>query len=67
MRILLDTNIIVHREASKVYNQDIGLLFNWFDKVILKSVYIRYRLMRFQTYKDVDVVNTMKVKIEKTA
>ena len=32
MRILLDTNIIIHREASKVRNADIGKLFNWFDK-----------------------------------
>lgn len=33
MRILLDTNIIIHREASKVINQDIGVLFNWLDKL----------------------------------
>ncbi|MBC7937634.1 MAG: hypothetical protein H7Y86_19975 [Rhizobacter sp.] len=33
MRVLLDTNIIIHREASKVMNQDIGILFNWLDKL----------------------------------
>lgn len=33
MRILLDTNIIIHREASKVINQDIGVLFNWLDRL----------------------------------
>lgn len=33
MRILLDTNIIIHREASKVINQDIGILFYWLDKL----------------------------------
>lgn len=33
MRVLLDTNIIIHREASKVINQDIGILFNWLDKL----------------------------------
>lgn len=33
MRALLDTNIIIHREASKVVNQDIGILFKWLDKV----------------------------------
>ncbi len=33
MKILLDTNIIIHREASKVINQDIGILFNWIDKL----------------------------------
>ncbi len=33
MRALLDTNIIIHREASKVVNQDIGILFKWLDMV----------------------------------
>ena len=33
MKVLLDTNIIIHREASKIYNLDIGQLFNWLDKL----------------------------------
>ncbi len=33
MKILLDTNIIIHREASRILNQDIGILFNWLDKL----------------------------------
>jgi predicted nucleic acid-binding protein len=33
MRVLLDTNIIIHREASKIVNNDIGILFNWLDKL----------------------------------
>jgi len=32
-KALLDTNIIIHREAGKVVNQDIGILFKWLDKV----------------------------------
>ena len=32
MNVLLDTNIIIHREASKIINQDIGTLFHWLDK-----------------------------------
>lgn len=32
MRALLDTNIIIHREASKTVNQDIGTLFKWLEK-----------------------------------
>ena len=32
MKVLLDTNIIIHREASKVVNQDVGTLFKWLDK-----------------------------------
>jgi predicted nucleic acid-binding protein len=64
MRILLDTNIIVHREASKVYNQDIGLLFNWLDKMHFEKCVHPLSIDEISTYKDVDVVNTMKVKIE---
>jgi len=33
MRVLLDTNIIIHREAAKIVVQDIGSLFNWLDKL----------------------------------
>ena len=33
MKALLDTNIIIHREANKLVNQDIGILFKWLDKV----------------------------------
>jgi predicted nucleic acid-binding protein len=33
MRVLLDTNIIIHREATRITNQDIGVLFNWLDKL----------------------------------
>jgi predicted nucleic acid-binding protein len=64
MRILLDTNIIVHREASKVYNQDIGLLFNWLDKMHFEKCVHPLSIDEISTYRDEDVVNTMKVKIE---
>jgi predicted nucleic acid-binding protein len=33
MRALLDTNILIHREAPVVVEQDIGLLFNWLDRL----------------------------------
>ncbi|MCW3168479.1 hypothetical protein OMO38_08060 [Chryseobacterium sp. 09-1422] len=63
MRILLDTNIIVHREASKIYNQDIGLLFNWLDKMHFEKCVHPVSVDEISTYQDADVVNTMKVKI----
>lgn len=31
-RALLDTNIIIHREANKVISQDIGILYRYLDK-----------------------------------
>ena len=33
MRALLDTNILIHREASVVVRQEIGLLFKWLDQL----------------------------------
>ncbi|KAB2859360.1 MAG: hypothetical protein F9K09_02390 [Flavobacteriales bacterium] len=32
MKALLDTNIIIHREAGRVVKQDIGILFRWLDR-----------------------------------
>jgi predicted nucleic acid-binding protein/L-amino acid N-acyltransferase YncA len=32
MKALLDTNIIIHREAGRIVVQDIGILFKWLDK-----------------------------------
>ncbi|WP_288243938.1 PIN domain-containing protein [uncultured Chryseobacterium sp.] len=64
MRILLDTNIIVHREASKVHNKDIGLLFNWLDKLHYEKCIHPITIEEIKTYKDSDVVDTMKIKLE---
>lgn len=33
IRALLDTNILIHREAAVIVRQDIGLVFNWLDKL----------------------------------
>lgn len=37
MRILLDTNIVIHREADTVVNSSIGLLFRWLDKLKIEK------------------------------
>lgn len=64
MRVLLDTNIIIHREASKIYNQDIGILFNWLDKLKIEKCIHPLTLEEIKSYKDDDVVSTMTIKIE---
>ena len=63
MKILLDTNIIIHREASKVVNTDIGILFNWLDK-LKHSKYI-HPLTIEELNRNIDpkTVETMKIKI----
>ncbi len=64
MRILLDTNIIIHREASKIYNQDIGLLFNWIDKLHYEKCVHPLTIEEIGSYQDEEVVKTMRVKID---
>lgn len=63
MRILLDTNIIIHREASKTYNQDIGLLFNWLDKLHYDKCIHPLTIDEIRTYQDEEVVKSMHIKI----
>jgi hypothetical protein len=63
MRILLDTNIVIHREANRVINNDIGLLFQWFDKVNAKKIIHPLTIEEISNHKDPNIVATMKVKI----
>ncbi len=64
MRVLLDTNIIIHREASKVYNEDIGLLFKWLDKTKSEKIVHPLTIEELSGHKDESVVKTMKIKID---
>jgi len=64
MRILIDTNIIIHREASRVQNKDIGLLFNWLDRLKYEKCVHPLSIEEISTYQDKEVVETMKVKID---
>lgn len=63
MRILLDTNIIIHREASKVVNANIGSLFNWLDKLKYEKCVHPMSIREISTHVNPEVVNTMKIKI----
>lgn len=63
MRILIDTNIIIHREANRVYNGDIGLLFNWLDRLRYDKCVHPLTLEEISGYQDENVVKTMKIKI----
>lgn len=45
MKALLDTNIIIHRENTKVTNQSIGLLYYWLDKLHYEKMIHPYSVM----------------------
>lgn len=63
MKILLDTNIIIHREASKAINQDIGILFNWIDKLKYSKYIHPVTIEELNRNKDSQTVATMAIKI----
>lgn len=63
MRTLLDTNIIIHREASRVINEDIGLLFNWLDKLHIDKCVHPLSIEEVSGHKDPEIVKTMKIKM----
>ncbi|MGS2727941.1 PIN domain-containing protein [Psychroserpens sp. BH13MA-6] len=64
MRVLIDTNIIIHREASRIQNKDIGLLFNWLDRLKYEKCVHPLSIEEISGYQDNEVVETMKVKID---
>ena len=63
MRILIDTNIIIHREANRVVNEDIGLLFNWLDRLKFDKCVHPLTIEEISGHQDENVVKTMKIKI----
>ena len=64
MRILLDTNIVIHREANKVVNKDIGHLFRWLDKLKYTKCIHPITIEELQKNKNKDVVDTINIKVE---
>ncbi len=64
MKVLLDTNIIIHREANKINNFYIGQLFNWLDKLRYSKYIHPITIEELNRYKDPVSLQTMNVKIE---
>lgn len=64
MKILLDTNIIIHREASKILNQDIGVLFKWIDKLGHSKYIHPLTIEELNRNKDLSTVETMNIKVQ---
>jgi predicted nucleic acid-binding protein len=64
MKILLDTNIVIHRETSRIVNPGIGKLFYWFDKLNYRKSIHPLTVQEIQRHRDPDVVKTMSVKLD---
>lgn len=64
MKVLLDTNIIIHREASRVVNQEIGLLFRWLDKLHYEKCVHPVTVVEIKKYQDTQTVKSFVIKLD---
>jgi len=64
MRVLLDTNIIIHREASTVVKEEIGVLFNWLDRLHHEKCIHPLTIGEIRKHKDRKVVATFDIKLK---
>jgi hypothetical protein len=63
MRVLLDTNILIHREARTVVREDIGSLFRWLDDLNYKKCVHPGSLEEIKKHADPEVVRTLNIKL----
>lgn len=63
MRVLLDTNILINREARTVVRDDIGILFRWLDRLNCRKCIHNDSLSEIAKHADTSVVRTFKAKL----
>ena len=64
MKALLDTNIIIHREASKVINQDVGILYRWLERVKYTKCVHSLTISEIENTKNQQTVDTFQIKLD---
>ena len=64
MRVLLDTNIVIHRENKRVTNYSIGHLFRWLDRLKYDKVLHPLTVTEIQKYRDPETQDVIAVKLE---
>lgn len=64
MKVLLDTNIVIHREASRILNKDIGVLFRWLDKGRYIKCVHPVTVQEIEKNSNRETANTLGVKLE---
>jgi len=63
MRVLLDTNIVIHREAATVVNDGIGVLFRWLDNLHYSKCIHPVTIEELKKHEDPRVRKAIEVKI----
>lgn len=64
MRVLLDTNIIIHRENKIISNYSIGHLFKWLDRLKCTKLVHPFTVDEIKKYNDENTRNAFQVKLE---
>lgn len=65
MKALLDTNIIIHREAiSAAVNADVGTLFKWLDRLKYEKCIHQVTVNEINSHRDPKVVKVMAIKLD---
>ena len=63
MKILLDTNIVIHREAATVVDEDIGILFRWLDNLHYTKCIHSVTVEEIEKHEDPKVRKSFEVKL----
>ena len=63
MKVLFDTNIIIHREAGTTVDPDIGPLFNWLDTLHYTKCVHPVTVSEIEKHKDPKTVKTLGIKL----
>jgi predicted nucleic acid-binding protein len=63
MQVLLDTNILIHREAAVIVRDDIGAVFRWLDRLKHEKLVHPASLDEVRKHNDPRVVRTMERKL----
>ena len=64
LKVLLDTNIIIHRENNKLSNEYVGLLYKWLDELHYVKCIHQCSVEELHKYKDKKYVELLDVKIK---
>lgn len=64
MKALLDTNIIIHREASRVINQDVGILYRWLERAKYTKCVHSLTVFEIEKYKNKQTVDAFQIKLD---
>ena len=63
MRVLLDTNILIHRESATAVRDDIGDVFRWLDRIGAEKCIHPHSISEIRGYQDPSVVRTFQAKL----